>query len=242
MASNKEILSNILDEVVALRKEVADLKSAKAPMGSAPKTRKPRDPDAPPKAPNAWIIFTGKVRTVLKEAGLPAGKECQQFASHLKATVPNAYEMDEADILAEHPKWTPPPPKPKEDKEEAEEPKPKPKRTLSDEQKAKMAAGRKAAAERRKAEAAAKAAEDGEAEELEEEAEEAKPPSPKAKAPPAAPKADLKPFPFKGKKMLLDPTTNGVWLKEEDGSKGAWQGVLSKDKKSIDASVEEPEE
>lgn len=201
------------------------------------KPRKPRDPNA---APNPWIVFTGKVRSALKSANKPAGKECQQFASWLKTEFKeDAYAMEESEILAAHADWTPPPPKPKEDKSESaaeeSEPKPKPKRVLSDEQKAKMAAGRKAAAERRKAEAEAKTAE--KSEEVEAEAEEAAP-SP-APAPAPKPALNLKPFPFKKQKMLLDSDKKGVWLRNEDGSQGAWQGVFDMATKTINAAAKD---
>ena len=228
-------LTKLLDEVQALRREVAALKTTKTPSGSGRKPSKPRDPDAPPKAPNAWIVFTGVVREALKAAGKPAGKEAQQFASHLKTSFPEAYEMDAEAIMAEHASWVPPPPKPKAEPEAVAdgEAKPKPKRTLTEAQKAAMAEGRRKAAAKRKAEAeAAKASDDAEVPE----------PSPKAPPkPPVASEGSLTPFPFKGKRCLLDPATKGVWLREADGSQGIWLGVLSDDRKSIDDSVPDPE-
>jgi hypothetical protein len=219
---------NINDFQAKVMAELAEIKNLLANVGTSTpsmkekKARKPRDPDAPP---NPWIVFTGRVRTALKAAGKPAGKECQQFASYLKTEFKeDAYSMEDSEILAAHADWTPPPPKPKADAEEAPsksepEEKPKPKRVLSEEQKAKMAAGRKAAAERRKAEKEAATASAVDA---------VVPPPAPAPAPKTAPKttSTLKPLPFKGKKMLWDPENNGVWLKNDDGSKGAWQGVL----------------
>lgn len=242
--SKQITLSNILDEVVALRKEVQELKStAKTSKGSGASKapRKPKDPNAPPKPPNAWIVFTGVVRDALTSAGLPAGKQAQQYASHLKDKFPTAYEMSSEAILAEHASWTPPAAKPKakDDKEkpvESSEPKAKPARKpLSEEHKAAMAAGRKAAAERKKLEAAAKATE------AVPEAK-AEMPMPKAVDPPAAPSSELKNWPFKGKRCLLDPETNGLWLRNADGTKGTWQGVLSENKKDIDTSIPNPDE
>lgn len=226
---------NINDFQAKVMAELAEIKNLLADKGSSPsmkekKPRKPRDPDA---APNPWIVFTGKVRAALKAANKPAGKECQQFASYLKAEFKeDAYSMEDSEILAAHADWTPPPAKPKPTEAEPapasdSETKPKPKRVLSDEQKQKMAAGRKAAAERKKAE---KAAELATKEEPEEEA-----PAPKVEAKPLT----LKPFPFKTKKMLWDPEGNGTWLAGEGGAKGAWQGILSKDKKSIDATAKD---
>ncbi len=244
MASNKQqqpTMADLLDQVAALHRKVDELMSAnKAQIGSgASKAKKAKDPDAPPKAPNAWIVFTGKVRATLKGAGKPAGKEAQQFASYLKASFPEAYEMEPEAILAAHDGWEAPPPKPKPEGEA--EAKPKPKRTLSEVQKAAMAEGRrKAAAARKAAEAAAKAAEAEPEDEAEEEAEDAAPPPPKpAEAP--KPPAALKAYPFKGKRYLLDEATRGLWHREADGSKGAWAGVLSEDKKSLNAAAPCPE-
>lgn len=217
---------NINDFQAKVMAELAEIKNLLANVGSSSpstkekKARKPRDPDAPP---NPWIVFTGRVRAALKGAGKPAGKECQQFASYLKTEFKeDAYSMEDSEILAAHADWTPPPPKPKADADDApnkSEPdeKPKPKRVLTDEHKAKMAAGRKAAAERRKAETEAASQSD---------TVPVPAPAPAAKPTPAAKTTTLKPLPFKGKKMLWDPENNGVWLKNDDGSKGAWQGVL----------------
>jgi len=247
--STQVTLSNILDEVVALRKEVQELKStAKTSKGSgaskAPK--KPKDPNAPPKAPNTWIVFTGKVRDALTSAGKPAGKQAQQFASHLKAKFPEAYEMTEEAILAEHATWTPPPAKPKEDKEdkpaESAEPKPKAARKpMSEEAKATAAAKRKATIERKKAEAAAVKATESAAEPAEPPAK-AEVPKTKAAEAPKAPSNQLKPFPFAGKKCLLDTETNGLWLRNADSSKGKWLGVLDESRKKLDNSVPNPDE
>ena len=229
------MMTKIMEELAAIRAIVADNKVT-APTKER-KPRKPRDPDAPP---NPWIVFTGKVRTALKTAGKPAGKECQQFASFLKTEFPDdAYNMDDSEILAAHADWTPPPPKPKEDGDAkpaaADDAKPKPKRTLSDEQKAKMAAGRKAAAERRKAETAAS--------HIERDADNDEPetattgPSHPVTAPALVTKTGpaLRPLPFKGKKYLWDAEGNGLWL-EKDGIR-TWAGKLSADRKSIDASA-----
>jgi hypothetical protein len=223
-------------KVMEMLQEIKNLlgSAASDPSMKEKKTRKPRDPNA---APNPWIVFTGKVRAALKAAGKPAGKECQQFASYLKAEFKEgAYEMEDSEILAAHADWTPPPPKPKESKDEIaekseSESKPKPKRTLTEEQKEKMAAGRRAAAERRKAEAAAKSADTDEAE------AEAEAPAPARAPAPAKPAPTLKAFPFKGKRYLRDEEGGGLWAMGEGGAQGAWVGKLAADKKSIDTSA-----
>lgn len=104
-----------------------------------------RKPSDVPRVPNPWMVFSGKVRGALTSAGKPAGSETQHFASYLKTTLGDAaYELNDAEIIEEHSKWTPPQPKPKAvGAVEA-----KPKRVLTEEQKAKLAAGRAAAAAR----------------------------------------------------------------------------------------------
>jgi hypothetical protein len=223
--------TKVMEEISAIRAIVEDLKGSSAPTTKKErKPRKPRDPDAPK---NPWIVFTGKVRAALTEAGKPAGKECQQFASYLKQEFPDAYQMENDEILAAHDSWTPPPPKPKEPKDEPKsdadaDSKPK-RKPLSEEHKAKMLAGRKAAAERRKAESAAANSADSDSAEV---------PVPAPAPAPAPPKTGptLRALPFKSKKYLWDPEGNGMW-ENKDGVKGAWAGMLSKDKKSIDTSA-----
>jgi hypothetical protein len=160
------------------------------------------------------------------------------YASYLKNTYDDAYSWDNEAIISAFADYTPPDPKPRKPKDEAAdaeaEPKPKAKRTITPEHLAKMQAGRKAAAEARKAaEAATKAAES----EPEPEAS-PKPPTPK-------PSAKLTPLPFRGKRLVWDPATNGTWLRgpdADDGSltKGAWFGILGADKKSVDTSAADP--
>jgi len=72
------------------------------------KAKKVRDPDAPKKAPNAWIVFTMRVDALLKEHGV-AGKavENKQFASALKTKKPYDEWADE-EILTEKASWTKP--------------------------------------------------------------------------------------------------------------------------------------
>jgi len=72
------------------------------------KAKKVRDPDAPKKAPNAWIVFTMRVDALLKEHGV-SGKavENKQFASALKTK--KAYgEWADEEILTEKASWTKP--------------------------------------------------------------------------------------------------------------------------------------
>jgi hypothetical protein len=221
----------ILAELQALRKQVADLMSTQASSKPARKQAKPKDPNAPPKPPTDWNVFLGVVREALKGAGKPSGVHVMQYASHLKNTFSDAYSWDVKDIVAGYAAWDPPEPKPKADKPKVEG-EAKPKRTLTPEHIAAMQEGKKRAAEARKhAEEASKAAEV--------EVVEDKPSKPMAKD---ANASALIPLPWKGKRMLMDKASNGVWLRNPDGSKGEWQGVLSADKKSLDNSVAEPNE
>ena len=229
MANDKQDM--ILAELMALRKQVADLMGS-ASSKPARKPAKPKDPNAPPKAPSDWNVFLGVVRQAFKDANKPLGTHAMAYASYLKNTYPDAYSWDAESIVAEHASWVPPEPKPKP---KADKPvaaaedgdKPKPKRTLTPEHIAAMQAGKKKAAEARKAvEAASKAAE------VEVVAD--KPPAPAVDA------SGLVPFPWKGKRLLLDKARGGCWLKNPDGSRGDWFGILSADKKSIDNSAAEP--
>jgi len=72
------------------------------------KAKKEKDPDAPKKAPNSWILFTMRVDALLKEKGV-AGKavENKQFASSLKAKKPYDEWADD-EILAEKTSWVKP--------------------------------------------------------------------------------------------------------------------------------------
>jgi hypothetical protein len=47
----------------------------------------------------------------------------------------------------------------------------------------------------------------------------------------------LRPLAFRGKRLLWDSVENGVWMQNLDGSKGAWVGKLSPDRKTIDTTA-----
>jgi hypothetical protein len=244
-----EFQNKVLSELATIR----EMLNTATPSSSkkVKRERKPRDPNA---KPNDWIVFTGRVREVLKAADLPAGKECQQFASYLKSTHTNAYEMTDEEIQGARSGWEAPPPKPKPvaasdvEASAAEDavPVPKPKRVLSEEQKAKMAAGRKAAAAARKAIAEGNLDDEAggaTAEEIKQAAEVMKSVKKGAPAPavPSQPVVEkkLRPLPYKGKKLLWDTETNGTWLSEKDGSKGTWFGRYNKETRTVDQSASE---
>jgi len=165
--NTKNFESEIMSQLAEIRAIVSNMKSS--PSMKEKKSRKAKDPNAEKKPPSDWIVFTGKVRAALKAADKPAGKEAQQFASHLKANFPDPYNMDESEMLAAHEDWTPPV-KPKEDKKEEDKkeedkpaapaasdvPKPKAvRKPMTEEKKAEMAAKRRATMEKKKADAAA---------------------------------------------------------------------------------------
>ena len=215
------LLTNIESKLDAL---LGTSTSSSKEVKEVKKTRKPRDPDAPK---SDWQEFLTLVRALLKEEGKPAGAVAMQFASHLKTEFPDTFlSLNKEEILAAHESWVPPPQKPREKKAKQEKPveKPaeksdseaKPKRTLSQEQKDKMAEGKRKKAAQRKAEKEAAAAE---------------PQSEPEAAPVAKPTPNLRPLPLGGKRYLWDPEGNGLWKLEADKSKGAWVGMLTKDKK-----------
>jgi hypothetical protein len=129
----------------------------------------------------------------------------------------------------------------------------KPKRVLSDEQKAKMAAGRKAAAERRKAEKALSEASDEEKpkpkrtlsdEQKAKMAAGRKAAAERRKAEKAAEAAEkteeiLVPKSVKGKKLLWNSETGACYERIGESEKGNYLGVLKDG--SIDTSVAEEE-
>lgn len=243
MANNDQFQTTVLAELQALRKQVAELQGNQASSKPARKSSTPSDPaekkERKPRAPTSWDAFRAAVQTALSEGGLKAN--AMSYASYLRKTYgeEEAYGMDAQAITAAFPDYTPPEPKPRKPKAKAEaaaEGEEKPKRTITPEHLAKMQAGAAAKRARDKAEKEASQAES------EPEA------SPKAPSPkPAAPKAaSLTPLPFRGKRLVWDPATNGTWLRgpdAEDGTptKGAWFGVLGADKKSVDTNAPAPQ-
>ncbi len=171
----------ILESIAVLEKELARLKTALAesgvpvPSGKTKKTKAPRDPDAPPPKANAFFDFlNGRVRPVLKEHKADmklAGTVAPAFASHLRTLNPDdkeaVYAMETEAILAAFDAWATPenlaaPPRKAKDSDSeggsvagSEGKADKPKRVLSEEQKAKMKAGREAAKAAKTAAAAA---------------------------------------------------------------------------------------
>ena len=211
--SENTALMAILSELKTLNGRISSLESSKpsapAAGGKAKKARKSSAPTSaegkPKREPSSWLLFTGRVRELLRTEGYAAaalGKECQMFASSLKEENADFSSWSDSDILARRAAWAAPEVSkqkaagkswrktptgsvvsgeaPEEAEEEAEKPKKarkNPWEGLSDEQKAERIAKMKAG------KAAKKAAAEGSAPEAEEEA----PVSPKVKAE-AAPK------------------------------------------------------
>ena len=234
--------------------------------GKAKKVAKARDPSAAPRAPNAWILFTSRVRSVINESGVlgekKLGKECTQFCSSLKEENADLDSWAAEAILARHSVWTVPEQSKmaaagisfaKKNKgsaaaevaEPAAEvaaaaPSEKPKRVLSDEQKAKMKAGRERAAAEKKAAAA------GSAPAAVSEAPAAAAPVSEAPAAAEEAAAEWKPMKLKTKTgfqmYLWNPANNHTYTRESDGTQGEWAGIFNLSTKTIDASVPEPSE
>jgi hypothetical protein len=114
------MLSSIHSELLALRAQVSSLQAAlEAKTVSAPakmekaakKPKKERDPEAPKRPANAWILFTKRVRDLLKENGYTkeaVGIEANMFSSTLKDENADLASWSDEDILARRADWTRP--------------------------------------------------------------------------------------------------------------------------------------
>ena len=82
-----------------------------------------KDPDAPKKEPNDWIVFTQRARKALEAGGLKPGFAVQQYCSSLKESlplvsvtddkgkekkVPDYDSISDAELLSRFKSWTPP--------------------------------------------------------------------------------------------------------------------------------------
>lgn len=210
------------------------------------KERKPRSADA---KPNPWIDFTKSVRAALVAGGVEKlGAECQQFCATLKSEQADYASWTPEAIQARWRTWEKPakaPTPPASDTEApaaAATPSDKPKRVLTDEQKAKMKAGREAAKARKAAEsgsasaseapaaaAAEAAASDGEASTSSK--KRGRPKGSKNKA--SAVAEEYTPLTLGGKKYLL--SGDRAYDRTEEGTAGAYAGVYDKKTKSITA-------
>ena len=225
----------------------AHVQGTKASVPMAPVAEKPKRQASD--ALKAWNAYVDKVKADMlasgwthPETGKPVTrKDAMQEAKARRDTDPEGYKPQPKPQPAAKPTATAAvagPSHPAAAAAGAGEPtdsdaKPK-RKPMTEEHKAKLAAGRKAAAERKKAEKAAAAAE-------------ASPSPPPVKVTSFAPLPEsdneddsaLLPINIKGKKLVYNPSTNGCYKRLDDGSKGAWVGLLDPLKKEIDASVKE---
>ena len=120
LSEHREVLLAELAKMVASGKvalpSATGTAAPSAPSTPPKKGKKAKDPDAPKKAPNSWIIFSTRVSQVVRdfETASEVPKEEQmktvvakQFASHLK-TIKEYDQWSDDDILAELSGWTAP--------------------------------------------------------------------------------------------------------------------------------------
>ena len=248
-------IQSITKSISTMEAQLGELRKIVTMMGgqAAPavtekvkKERKPRSADA---KPNPWIDFTKSVRAALVAGGVEKlGAECQQFCKTLKSEQADYASWTPDAVQARWRTWEKPakaPTPPASDTEApaaAAAPSEKPKRVLTDEQKAKMKAGREAAKARKAAEsgsasaseapaaaAAEAAASDGEASTSSK--KRGRPKGSKNKAP--ATTEEYKPLTLGGKKYLL--SGDRAYDRTEEGTAGAYAGVYDKKTKSITA-------
>jgi hypothetical protein len=217
------------------------------------KERKPRSADA---KPNPWIDFTKLVRAALVPAVVEKlGAECQQFCKTLKSEQADYASWTPEAIQTRWRTWEKPakaPTPPASDTEApaaaAAAPSDKPKRVLTDEQKAKMKAGREAAKARKAAEAGSSSeapaavsdapASDGEASTSSK--KRGRPKGSKNKAPAesvavavAVIAEEYKPLTLGGKKYLL--SGDRAYQRTGTGEAGTYVGVYDAKTKSFTA-------
>ena len=251
-------IQSITKSISTMEAQLGELRKIVTMMGgqAAPavtekvkKERKPRSADA---KPNPWIDFTKLVRAALVPAVVEKlGAECQQFCKTLKSEQADYASWTPDAIQArwrtwEKPAKAPTPPASDTEAPAAAAPSDKPKRVLTDEQKAKMKAGREAAKARKAAEsgsasasaseapaaAAETAASDGEASTSSK--KRGRPKGSKNKAPAeSATTEEYKPLTLGGKKYLL--SGDRAYDRTEEGTAGAYAGVYDKKTKSITA-------
>ena len=104
-------LASLATTVKDLTEQVAALSARLdgAPQKKARKVRKEKDPNAVKKAPNAWILFVARIRSLLDgdEALKLKPTHANQFASSLKK-VKEMSAWTDSEVLAERRKWVVP--------------------------------------------------------------------------------------------------------------------------------------
>ncbi len=113
------VLNQLLSEMKTLGNRLSALegivsaKPSAAGAGKPPKKEKKSasGEDKPKRAPTAWVLFTGRVRSALAEAGFPKkdlGVDCIMFCSSLKDENADLDSWSAADILARRAAWVKP--------------------------------------------------------------------------------------------------------------------------------------
>lgn len=265
-----EQINALQSELAALRTDLSSLTKtvetisvapASVSSGKAKKERKPRNPDA---KPNAWIVFTSRVREILGNNGYSKGVEVTQFCSSIcvDKVIPT---LTDAEILAARASWT----RPAQSKQALEgksrrknssgasvasdgasvtsaptaaAPAKAARVVLSDEEK-KARRNEKA----RLARAAKKAAEAVAAPAVAAPVASAHVVAAPVASAPVAAAADASEetwiaIPHKGKRIMYNPANNHCYYREADGSQGDWAGLYYPATKTLDVSVEEPVE
>jgi len=110
-------ISAILSAISVMEKELAALKAQVAPVTEKKEAKKEKKEAAPsaeekkPRAPTAWLVFTERVRGLLREADYPSkalGPEMTKFCSELKKDNEDLSSWSSEDILARRAAWTAP--------------------------------------------------------------------------------------------------------------------------------------
>jgi hypothetical protein len=123
--NTNDVLSALLAEFKTLNSRISTLETSVAAKTSAPaaagagagkgkaakKEKKAKDPSAPKRAPNAWILFVKRVRDLLKANGYTeqaVGVDAPMFCSDLKTQKEDFASWSDADILARRAAWSRP--------------------------------------------------------------------------------------------------------------------------------------
>lgn len=123
--TTNDVLSALLAEFKTLNSRMAVLETSVAAKTSAPvavgagagkgksakKEKKAKDPSAPKRAPNGWILFVKRVRDLLKTNGYTeqaVGVDAPMFCSDLKTENGDLESWTDDDILARRAAWSRP--------------------------------------------------------------------------------------------------------------------------------------
>jgi len=245
MANNSQILKSIAameKELAAMRLLVSDEGSKGSSAVAAPKKVKKvvqEGEEVVKKAPNAWILFTSRLNTLIKSTGkeIPVAQQ-KTFGSMLKKLGGESYtEMSDEDILKQLEGWECPEPTPRKKKDSASE-------TSSDagsEKKARKPQSEETKAKAALKRAATKAAKAASAEAPEPEA--AAEPVPVKKSAPASPKKQAAANPDALRFNSWSYEGEDCWQNDRGDSlnpEGEWMGRMVKGKMTMTAQSDMP--